>query len=183
MEHDMIMELLVLFVVVILTSGVLLLLVHTGVITVKAQEDVPVLNTEFIPLSREGALVVKDFSFCRSVEGTNCLNPAGYFVPGEEIHFTYTVETSATEGQVMLVQNYRVKDPSGVPFIEARQEDNYYMEKNDAGDTEEISLADYFIIHPGSEEGEYTVELVLENPLLNKKVTVSRTFSLLGDTT
>src|SRR3989338_8011966 len=89
-----VMEVLVLMIVVVLTSGVILLLVNTGVITVKAQSNEPILNTEFIPLCREGSLVIKDFKFCENVdEFYNCENPKESFARGDKIYFRFVVES------------------------------------------------------------------------------------------
>ena len=62
-------EILVMMIVIMLTSAIILFLVQSGLITVKAEgEQAPVLNTEFIPLGREGYLAVKDFKFCIYVD-------------------------------------------------------------------------------------------------------------------
>src|SRR3989344_3324579 len=109
-----VMEVLVLMIVVVLTSGVILLLVNTGIITVKAQSNEPILNTEFIPLGREGSLVIKEFKFCENVdESYNCINEKNSFNLGDEVHFVFKVESSTYNRDILLVENYQLVDPAG----------------------------------------------------------------------
>mgnify|MGYP005672969413 CR=1 FL=1 len=64
-KGKVIVELLVMLVVIVITSALILYLVQSGTISVKAENNqVSILNTEFIPMGREGYLAIKDFKFC-----------------------------------------------------------------------------------------------------------------------
>lgn len=171
-------EILVLMVVIVLTSAIILFLVQSGLITVKAEgEQAPVLNTEFIPLGREGYLTVKDFKFCIYIdENYNCLLEKDSFFQGDEVHFFFVVESTTANGEIMLIENYRLKDPSGKVLVDIDAKNNYHFEMSSKDKQETVSFKDYFTLADNSEPGEYTLELVLENPLLNKKATLSKTF-------
>lgn len=169
-------EFLVLLVVIVFTSLTILLLVRYNLLQVKERnEEVQILNMEFIPYGREGTLVMKEFNFCQAVdEQFNCLSPPESFALGEEVHFQFQVESSTSSGQVRLVENYRLLDPSGTVILELDAKNNFNFVLESSGGEELIKMKDYFIVNPDSPEGEYTLELVLENPLLNKKVTLTK---------
>lgn len=177
-------EILVMMVVIVLTSAIILFLVQSGLITVKAEGEQPqVLNTEFIPLGREGSLAVKDFKFCVYVdENYNCLSEKdglkeGFFL-GDEVHFFFVVESTTANGEIMLIENYRIKDPSGKVLIDIDAKNNYHFEMSSKDKQETVSFKDYFTLADNSESGEYTLELILENPLLNKKTTLIKPFKV-----
>ena len=171
-------EILVMMIVIMLTSAIILFLVQSGLITVKAEgEQAPVLNTEFIPLGREGYLAVKDFKFCIYVdENYNCLLEKDSFFQGDEVHLFFVVESTAAGGKIMLIENYRLKDPSGKVLVDIDAKNNYHFEMSSKDKQEIVSFKDYFTLADDAGPGEYTLELVLENPLLNKKITLSKTF-------
>ena len=171
------MEILVRMILVVLTSGVILLLVNTGVITVKAQSNEPILNTEFIPLGREGSLVIKEFKFCENVdESYNCINEKNSFNLGDEVHFVFKVESSTYDGDIMLVENYQLIDLAGNILLDVDEENNYNFDVKSQEKKELITFKDYFIVNEGSLTGDYKLNLVIENPLLNKRATLSKSF-------
>ncbi|MAG60540.1 hypothetical protein CL619_02020, partial [archaeon] len=49
--------------VILLTSAGMLMLIKTGMLSVKTSSE-SVLNTEYIPYQRTGSLAIKDFKFC-----------------------------------------------------------------------------------------------------------------------
>ena len=167
------MEILIFLIVVVLTSAVVLFLVQSGIVTVKADgEEVPILNAEFIPVGREGYVAIKEFQFCDTVDELyNCLGEKNTFQIGEEVHFRFIVESSTWNGEVMLVENYKLKSPTGETLLDVDEENNYHFNLQSGKKKELIYFKDYFVVNLGSAEGEYTVELVIDNPLLNKKVT------------
>ncbi|GEM_PF-961751 len=171
-------EILVMMMVIVLTSAIILFLVQSGLITVKAEgEQAPILNTEFIPLGREGYLAVKEFKFCIYVDDNyNCLLEKDSFFQEDEVHFFFVVESTTANGEIMLIENYRLKDPSGKVLVDIDAKNNYHFEMSSKDKQETVSFKDYFTLADNSEPGEYTLELVLENPLLNKKATLSKTF-------
>src|SRR3989344_4712552 len=62
-------EVFIVLITMVFTSAIILLLVYSG--TLKVREDVsaePILNTEFLPVGREGFLAVKEVAFCSYVD-------------------------------------------------------------------------------------------------------------------
>ncbi len=173
-------ELLVMLVLVVLTSAVILYLVHSGIISVKADaEQTPLLNAEFIPVGREGYLALKDFQFCDLVDpGFNCVNPTDTFFIGSQIHFLFHVESSTYNGEIMILENYRITSPSGKLLLDAEEKNNFHFDVTSKEKKEIATFKDYFTVTEGNEEGTYTLDLILENPLLNKKTTIRKTFTI-----
>ncbi len=169
-------QVLLLFITVIVTSAVILALVQTGIISINAdEEEISLLDTEFIPVSREGTLSIKEFQFCRTVdENYRCLEERDHFNIGEEVHFRFLAESSTSNGEVMLVENYRLKDPRGNVILDVDEKNNYHFEIPSRQKKESIAFRDYFVLYPGAVPGEYTLELMLENPLLSKKMTLTQ---------
>jgi len=173
---------LMILVIVVITSAVILLLVKSGVIEVEEKEEVSVLDMGFIPYVREGFLAVKDFKFCGYVdEGYGCLGEGEEFYLGEEVHFKFIVESSTYGGDIMLVENYRVKGPTGEVLLEVDEKNNFYFDVKSKERKELITFKDYFAVGMDLAEGEYSLELLIENPLLNKKTKLIEKFSLVEE--
>jgi hypothetical protein len=174
------MEILVMLVVIVITSAILLLLIQGGIITVKAEnEQVPILNTEFIPMGREGYLTIKDFKFCDFVDNNyNCIGESEDFFLGSEIHFVFVVESSTYNGDIMLVENYRIKSPEGNVLLNVDEKNNFNFDITSKERKELITFKDFFIVGSELGESEYTLELVINNPLLNKKTTLVKKFKM-----
>ena len=171
-------QLLGLLITVVLTSAGILLLVQAGVITVRAESTESVLNTEFI-VNRGGEIQIQDFKFCKSVDDTyNCLGEGDSFLLGEKVYFRFGVETSTYQGQVLLVENYQVKGPDGRVLIEVDQKRNFNVDFSSKESMEDVSFKDFLVTNEKDQLGEYTLDLVMENPLLNKKVTITKRFRL-----
>ncbi|MBI2665020.1 hypothetical protein HYX12_00170 [Candidatus Woesearchaeota archaeon] len=172
-----IVEILVLMIFVVVISGVILLLIQTGVITVKADGDYDsqeILNAEFLPLGREGYLAIKSFKFCESVSADyRCLGEKSSFNFGEPIYFLFQVETSTYEGKIIIAENYLLKDPLGKVILDVEAKNDFNFELNSRKEREIVAFKDYFTVYQGAPSGSYTLELVLENPLLGKKVVVT----------
>ncbi len=171
------LELLIFLITVVLTSVIILFLVQTGVIAVQAdgagegEPEVAILNTEFIPLVREGTLTIKEFQFCALVNAQfQCQNEKTNFVLGEEVHFRFVVESTTANGEIRLVENYRLLDPTGKVILDVDEKNNFYFTQPSSRKTEQVTFKDYFIAGFGLVEGQYTLELRLENPLIGKKV-------------
>ncbi|MDP3734791.1 MAG: type II secretion system protein [Nanoarchaeota archaeon] len=173
-------ELLVVLVIVAITSAAVLLLVSSGIISVRAQEEaVPLLNTEFIPFGQEGYLSIDDFQFCQSVDSSyNCINSGSRFQLGGEVHFVFTVESSTRNGDVIIVENYRIKAPDGRLLLDVDAKNDFYFDAKSRKQRELISFKDYFVVGAELPSGIYSLELVLENPLIQKKTTVVKTFEM-----
>ena len=179
-KASVITETLVFLIVITLTSAIILFLIQSGIIAVKADNnDISVLNTEFIPFAQEGTLVLKDFQFCSFVdEKFKCVGEKEDFNLGEEVHFRFVVESSTVNGKVTLVENYRVKGPQGNIILEANHEDNDNIEEKSSSEKKIIPFKEFLISEKGDEAGTYTVDLIIESPLINKKVTVVKKFTL-----
>lgn len=173
-------EFLVLLIMIVLTSATVLFLVKSGVLMVRADgEEVSVLDTEFIPVGREGYLAIKEFQFCSDVgELYNCIDEKDTFKIGEEVYFRFVVESSTSNGEVRLVENYRIKGIDGAVLFDVHDENNYPFNIQSNKKTEHIYFKDHLITEAGDNAGEYTLELLIENRLLNKKSTVIKKFHL-----
>jgi hypothetical protein len=173
-------EVLVMMVLVVLTSGIILLLVNTGVVTVKADANYePILNTEFIPSGRGGSLVIKEFKFCSGVdESYNCIDPKVVFDVGQEVHFRFVVQSSTYDGNVILVENYRVRGPNGDILLDVDSKNDFNFDVKSKDVVERIHFKDFIYSEDGDQKGDYTLELLMVNPLLNKEVTLVEKFAL-----
>ena len=171
-------EILIILIVILSSSAVVLYLATEGIIPVKGQTQKSMLNTEFLPHVRDGSIALKDFSFCEDVDKEfNCLSETEDFDFGDEVHFRYVIETATYNGEIKVIKNYRIKAPDGSVIIDAEGDDNFHFDVFSNERKELITFADYFIINDGP-SGEYTLELILENPLLAKKTTLSKRFEV-----
>ena len=174
------MEVLALMILVVVTSGIIFMLISMGVVEVKSGlDEVNILNTEFLPFERGGNLVVKEFRFCGLVdENLQCFNEQQDFQPGDDVYVHFLVESSNLDGYVMLMRNYRLTDPDGIIILDIETKNDYNFEMKSGTSKELIAFADYFTTDLNYKLGEYKLDLVLGNPLLDKKVTLSKTFFL-----
>ena len=171
-------QLLILLIVVALTSGIVLFLVQSGILEVSAETDVSILDTEFIPLQREGYLSLREFNFCNSASIQSQCTPQGSFTFGEEIHFQFVVESSTYNGEIIVVENYMILGPQGELLLDVDEENNFHFDVKSNKEKEVVTFKDYFVLRPDLPEGTYTLELVLENPLINKKVRSVQQFTM-----
>ncbi len=178
-KAKIVIEILIFLIIAILSSSTVLLMVKMGILTPKENAaDVKILNAEFIPFTRGGTLTVREFYFCTGIdENYVCDVQKKSFSKGDKVNFYFVVESSVKDGMVMLVENYRVLSPSGRIILEAEDKDNFYYEKKSNLETEQVIFRDFFNIWE-DESGEYTFELILRNPLIEKDVTLSKTFYL-----
>tara|TARA_Y100000310_G_scaffold128143_1_gene127306 strand:+ start:51 stop:656 length:606 start_codon:yes stop_codon:yes gene_type:complete len=175
-------EILMVLITIVTTSAIIFLLIQAGTITVKeGGEDVSLLNANFVPLGREGRLVIKDFNFCNYIdENNNCLGGGEDFLIGGDIHFQFVVESTTFNGQIMLVKNYRIKGPDGQVLLEVDEKNNFNYDLQSEESKELVTFKDYFFAGEDLPEGEYVLDLIITNPLLDKKTTLSKNF-LLGE--
>ncbi len=177
-KGKVIVGILIVMILVVLTSAVILSLVKFGVIEVRDVTTEPLLNAEFVPLERKGGLVVKDFQFCGFVDDDfECFNDRKEFDRLENVYVRFVVESSTSNGEVMLVRNYRIKNPSGEVVLELDQKNSYNFEIKGE---EPVIFADYFIMGEDAVLGEYVLDVVVENPLLDKRITLSKKFTLVS---
>ena len=173
-------EVFIVLITIVVTSAVILLLVKSGTIEVRGEVVTePVLNAEFLPVGREGFLAVKDFAFCSYVDADlNCVERQNEFGKTENVYVWFAVESSVTDGQVMLLRNHQITNPQGQIVLQAEQKDAYNLELQSEKKTENIVFADFFVMGQDAIPGEYTLDVILENPLLDKKVTLTKKFTI-----
>lgn len=171
-------EILIMLVTVVVTSGIIFLLIQGGAIKVKSDNSqVNVLNTEFIPMGREGYLAIRDFTFCQYIDETyQCVGPGNNFDLGGDVYFRFVVESSVYNGNINLIKNYRITGPDGTVLLDVDEKNNFDFAQKSDEDKEFITFKDYFFVGEDLQEGEYTLDLIVENPLLNKKSTFSQKF-------
>src|SRR3989338_2220036 len=184
-KGSVVVQVLALLIVVVVTSAIILMFIKTGLLTVDVSEESgagveeSVLNTEFIPFVREGYLAIKDFQFCSSVsQRYDCVGQKDSFGFGEAVHFRFVIESSIYQGELRLMENYRLKDPLGRVILDVDEKSNFHVDLTSQKEKEQVAFKDFFTIYPGSPAGEYTLELVMENPLLVKTAKVTRTFEM-----
>ncbi len=171
------LEILIVLVAIVITSALILFLVQQGVLTVNSNTNQQILNTEFIPYERQGSLAIKDFSFCSYVnEQYQCLEPQTTFTLGDDAYFRFTIDTTPYYGDVMIIENYRILSSTGKVMLDVDLKKNFQYDAASQEKIESIFFKDYFSIGKGIPNGQYTLELKIENPLLNKQSTVKKTF-------
>ncbi|NQV91706.1 hypothetical protein HQ489_04490 [Candidatus Woesearchaeota archaeon] len=175
-EGKIAVQLLTFLVVAVLSSAIMLTLVQTGVLSVRADNQPSLLDAEFIPVGRQGTLAIRSFDFCRSVdEKLNCVGKTEDFNINQEVHFRFVVETTTSYGQIQLVENYRIKDANGNIILNANTEDDFYFDLQTDQKQELVTIAEYFLI---SNPGDYTLELIIKNPYLGKETTLTERFDV-----
>ncbi|MBT3298547.1 hypothetical protein HN385_06480 [archaeon] len=178
-------EALVVLVTIVITSSVIFTLVSLGVVGVDessavAQSDL--LNTEFLGMGRSGQIVVDNFRFCSSNGAlSGCLIESYYFYPGDEVHFFFEVESSTYADEIMIVENYELIGPDGGIILSVEAENDYYYEMESSKSTELVYFKDYFTLGSRSSSGEYTLNLYLNNPLIDKSTTLTKTFNVINN--
>ena len=173
-------ELFIVLITIVVTSAVILLLVKAGAIEVKEEVVAePVLNTEFLPVGREGFLAVKDFAFCSFIDAElNCLGRPEEFDKTENVYVWFVVESTVYNSQVLMARNYRIRDPTGIVIFEAENKNTYHFELDSDKNAEQVVFTDYFVIGQDAVTGEYTLDVMVENPLLGKKITLTKKFMM-----
>ena len=165
---------LIIAVVVVLSSMAVLLLVRAGILLPQATEE-PILNTEFLPVGRSGELVVREFEFCERVDRDfQCFIPTARFVPGDDIAVRFLVESGVYDGAIRLVRNYQLRAPSGEVIVSLDAKNSYSFDGTSQKEKETIAFADLFTTDNTFQEGTYTLDIFIENPLLNKQLTISK---------
>ena len=82
----------------------------------------------------------------------------------------------------MLVENYQIKGPNGELLLGVDEKNNFNFDLISNEKKELITFKDFFVVGSDLSEGEYTLELIVNNPLLNKKTTLVKKFQMeLGD--
>lgn len=171
------LEILIVLVAIVITSALILFLVQQGVLTVQDNNNQQILNTEFIPYERQGSLAIKEFQFCSYVnEQYQCLEPQTTFTLGDDAYFRFTIDTTPYYGDVIIIENYRILSAGGKLMLDVDLKKNFQYDASSQEKIESIFFKDYFSIGKGIPNGQYTLELKIENPLLNKQTTLKKPF-------
>lgn len=179
----MVKELLLVLVTMVFTSAVVFTIISLSVVEVEASSDTTsMLNTEFLPFGRGGELVINNFRFCDYESNLNgCWQENEYFYPNEEVHFFFEVISSTYYGDILLVENYQLLGPSGEVILSVEAKNNYYYEIESNREKETVYFIDYFILGSDAVPGTYTVNLIINNQLLEKQVVLTETFQVLNE--
>jgi len=176
-------EVFIVLITIVVTSAVILLLVKSG--TIEVRDDVvaePVLNAQFLPAGREGFLAVKDFAFCSYVDADlNCLARQEEFGKTENVYVWFVVESTVTDGQVMLLRNYKMSNPLGEVVLQAEQKNGYNFELSSSRNKENVVFGEFFVLGEDAIIGEYTLDIILEDLLLEKKITLTKKFMVVEE--
>ena len=177
-----IMGIMIFLVVVVFTSSIILVLVKSNVIEVNNEPSEDVLNTNFLPISRGGELGIKEFVFCSYVDTDfSCLYPSDTFYLNTDVHFFLILETTPYNGKVMLIENYIIRNPSGEIIFDTGKKYNYHFETSSDNIKELIYLRDNFNIGKEFETGDYSFELIINNPLLGIEESSTYNFKMVED--
>ena len=172
-------EALLMLVTIAITSALVFSLVQFGFIEVSGQaSNDDFLNAEFVPYERSGELTIRNFRFCDKTNSeSGCLVEQNIFQLGEEVHFFFDVASSVYGGDLVLTENFRLIDPSGRILLEVNNQDNFNIERKSGENVEFISLKDGIFLDAKEIPGVYTLELIIENPVTNKKATLTKQFT------
>ncbi|MBS3123716.1 hypothetical protein J4437_03695 [Candidatus Woesearchaeota archaeon] len=178
-------QILGLLIVVVLTSAGILFLVKEGIITVRASgsstETIPtnVLNTNFLPMGRLGELNLKKFQFCELAdEKFQCHNEKDTFFSGDKVYVVFLVESSTLDNEIMLQRNYLLRNPRKEVILEIEEKNTQRLELKSNRNIEKVAFADYITTEKDYAAGIYTLEVIIENPLLGKKITAKKEFKV-----
>ena len=174
-------------VLVVFTAAGVFFLVSSGMLSVEGSTgssgssvSESLLNVEFIPVSAGGVLVTENFKFC-ALENLDqiCRSERDVFYLGEEVHFSFEVISSAMNGRIEVYETYQVYGPDGSLLLSVDDVDDIKYEVTTSESLESIFFHDYFVLGDESPIGEYTLELVMKNPLVSKESAVRKTVTVL----
>ena len=69
-----------------------------------------------------------------------------------------------------------MRNPLGEVVLQAEQKNAYNLELSSRRDTEKVVFGEFFVLGEDIISGEYTLNVIIENALLNKKITVTKKF-------
>jgi hypothetical protein len=169
-QASVMVKLVVFLIVIVITSSIVLLLVRTGVVD-QTNSNENVLNIDFIPITT-GDLNIRSVILCGSLEEFECLESEEFSV-GEKVNVLFLVETDVDAGRVLLVRSYKVTNANGEVVFASSGKNNVVFEETSEKSAELVGFSDSFT---PSGSGEFTLDAIIENPILGKKVTASKRF-------
>lgn len=182
-------ESLVLLVTVLFTSAAVFYLVQSGIVSVEGSSDTYAaqdmfLNVEFLPIAKGGTLAIQEFSLCYdedvNFDKLSCKEDRELFFPGDEIHFTYQVISSSYLGTISLTENYRLLGPNGEIILDVAAVNDIEYEAIADENVEAVKFRDYFVLGEDEPVGEYTLELIITNTLINKEAILRKKITVLA---
>jgi hypothetical protein len=177
-QAKIMVQLLILLVIIVISSAVILTLVKYGVLTPK-ESDVQILNTEFIPVREEAVFTLEEFKFCAYIdEDFNCLDARDVFERGQEVYAHFIITSSTSNGEIFFNRNYRLKDSQDNLIFDFDSGNTYQFSMMSTNTDEQIVTGDLIPTFTSYPTGVYSLDLVVENPLLNKQFTITRQFTL-----
>lgn len=151
---------LIVLVGVVFTSALILLLLNQGVISLDGEEEVSVLNTDFIPVAQEAR--IESVDLCVHIDGDRCLLSSQDFTIGDDIFVVGRVS-----GLIDVQYQYIISAPGGLEI--------YTSEIQPGGSV----IVEHLQSEMGDTEGRYT--LVLEVITGQGTLRSSRSFNLAGE--
>lgn len=181
-------ESLLLLVTVLFTSAVVFYLVQSGIVSVEGATNSVTqdqfLNVEFLPIEQGGTLAIQEFTLCyeddMNYEGYYCKEDRELFFPGDEIHFTYEVISSSYLGSIFLTENYRLLGPDDEIILDVAAVNDIEYESDADEDVELVKFRDYFVLGDDEPIGEYTLELIITNTLINKEAVLRKEITVIA---
>ena len=72
-----------------------------------------------------------------------------------------------------------MRNPLGEVVLQAEQKNAYNLELSSGRKTENVVFGEFFVLGEDIISGEYTLNIIIENALLNKKITVTKKFMVI----
>lgn len=173
-------EFLISLIMVTLVSGTIFWLTYAGVIPVKMEEEKLLMPLgEMLPFYSEKVLEISEFKFCQSVDQFyQCQNESDKFKLGQYVTFRFKVRTETVYNQIKLVENFRVIAPNTEVVYEAKEENKFVFQAESKKNEENILFKDFFYLKEDFPSGTYLLELIIENPLIEKKINLVKKFEV-----
>ncbi len=179
-----VLSLLVALIIVLATSAGVFFLVRTGVLPVapqqQGQEERLILPIqEAVQLPKENALKITEIKLCEQVNlHLDCINEKTAFKRGETVYFTLLVETTVISNNVRLIANFGINDENGKPILAVEEQNEFPISAKSIGKTEQLRLQNSFTFEESDQPGAYILEIVVANPLINKKASKTKEFMI-----
>ncbi|MAG60147.1 hypothetical protein CL619_00010 [archaeon] len=182
-------ESLTLLVTVLFTSAAVFYLVQSGIVSVEGSSGAAAsqdqfLNVQFLPIEKGGTLAIQEFSLCydEDIDYDNllCTDDRELFFPGDEVHFTYEVISSSYLGTISLTENYRLLGPNDEIILDVAAVNDIEYEAEADEEVELVKFRDYFVLGDDEPAGEYKLELIITNTLIEKEAVLRKEITVLA---
>ena len=171
-----VVEILIFMIAVVMISAGVLFLIKTGFLNPQPENsEVNLLNTEFLPTGRDAGISLMEFDVCSYIQTNLFCSKKDYFYTGETVFVRLIVGTSFTNGEAILDRKYTLLNSENQNILTLEASDNYQIS---VGNDEPLMVTDEFILPEDLEEGTYLLDVLIENPLINKKVSGKKELAL-----